>query len=126
MERQAVRAILPPLYFCNILSRYGGISSRLMLFLILNNFIVPSIRKRFPPDMVNPSVAFVLSVAAAKMWLHEGKPPQSQPKLCIIKTHSQASKACSSVSSCSKQSQRSAAASAASFSTAISSHTVQL
>jgi hypothetical protein len=55
--------------------QYGGISSRLMLFLILNNFIIPSIRKRFPPEMVNISVAFVLSVAAAKMWLYEGKPP---------------------------------------------------
>jgi hypothetical protein len=51
---------------------YGGISSRLMLFLILNNFIIPSIRKRFPPEMVNVSVAFVLLVAALKIWLYEG------------------------------------------------------
>ena len=52
--------------------QYGGISSRVMLFLILNNFIIPSIRKRFPPDSVNFSVAFVLFIAAVKMWMHEG------------------------------------------------------
>ena len=51
---------------------YGGISSRLMLFLILNNFIIPSIRKRFPPEMVNFSVAFVLLLVAVKVWLYEG------------------------------------------------------
>ena len=43
-----------------------------MLFLILNNFIIPSIRKRFPPEMVNFSVAFVLLIAALKIWLYEG------------------------------------------------------
>ena len=77
VERAAVRHAFPPLLYCccNPLCIYGGISSRLMLFLILNNFIIPSIRKRFPPEMVNISVAFVLSVAAAKMWLYEGKPP---------------------------------------------------
>ena len=39
--------------------QYGGISTRLMLYLVFSSFVVPSIRKRFPPHLVNVSVVAV-------------------------------------------------------------------